>query len=236
MKTSESIKSIAPALLAAQKKIGSAAKDAVNPFFKSKYADLGSVMEACKQALNENGISVLQPIGQNESGTTVETILLHESGEFISDVMLISVKELNNPQAQGSAITYARRYSLQSMMFIPAEDDDGEKSTPHKDEEKTKTASPSNPSSEKQRQLIYILYKNKNGKEMSDEEKEKIRQLNSKQASDLITKWKEAEEKLPEKDVNEDVEPKIAPLPRPAVTANYNDGLDEVDLDDIPFD
>lgn len=130
MKTSESIKAIAPALLSAQKEIGSASKDAVNPFFKSKYADLGAVMEACKEALNKNGISVLQPVAHLAEITTVETILLHESGEFISDTMLVSAKQQNDPQAQGSAITYARRYSLQSMMFIPAEDDDAEKSTP----------------------------------------------------------------------------------------------------------
>ena len=138
MKTSESIVKIAPALLAAQKEIGSATKDATNPFFKSKYADLGSVMEACKEALNKNGIVVLQPVSNSFSFndqapvpmTFVETILLHESGEFISDIMLASVKQHNDPQAQGSAITYARRYSLQSMMFIPAEDDDAEKATP----------------------------------------------------------------------------------------------------------
>jgi hypothetical protein len=132
MKTSESIIRIAPALLAAQKEIGSASKDAINPFFKSKYADLGSIMEACKEALNKNGIIVLQPVGTDHMGTTsLETILLHESGEFMSDTMTVTVKQQNDPQAQGSAITYARRYSLQSMMFIPAEDDDAEKSTDH---------------------------------------------------------------------------------------------------------
>ena len=126
---SESIIKIAPALLKAQKEIGSAVKGSTNPFYKSAYADLGSVMEACKDKLNENGISVLQPVGTDEGGVYVETILLHESGEFISDKMRLSVKEDNNPQAQGSAITYARRYSLQSMVFIPAEDDDGERAT-----------------------------------------------------------------------------------------------------------
>jgi hypothetical protein len=132
MKTSTTIIKIAPALLAAQKEIGSASKDAVNPFFKSKYADLGSVMEACKEALNKNGITVLQPVGTDGMGATLlETILLHESGEFMSDTMSVTVKQQNDPQAQGSAITYARRYSLQSMVFIPAEDDDAEKATNH---------------------------------------------------------------------------------------------------------
>ncbi len=127
MKTSESLLKIAPALLAAQKKIGGAHKGATNPFFKSKYADLGAVMEACKEALNESKITVLQPIGTDEQGVYVETLLLHSSGEYISDRMLIAAKSANNPQDQGSAITYARRYSLQSMVFIPSEDDDGQR-------------------------------------------------------------------------------------------------------------
>lgn len=129
MKTSQSIINIAPALLKAQKEIGSAKKGSVNPFFHSNYASLGDVMEACKDILNENGITVLQPIGTLENGVYVETVLLHESGEWISDAMKIAPKSETNPQDQGSAISYARRYSLQSMVFIPAEDDDAEKAT-----------------------------------------------------------------------------------------------------------
>lgn len=126
MKYSTSITKIAPALLVAQRSIGAAKKDAENPFFHSSYADLGSVMEACKEALNENGITVLQPIDSDEHGVYVETTLLHESGEWISASMRIAPKSETNPQDQGSAISYARRYSLQSMVFIPAKDDDGE--------------------------------------------------------------------------------------------------------------
>lgn len=190
MKTSESIVKIAPALLAAQKEIGSATKDVVNPFFKSKYADLGSVMEACKDALNKHGITVLQPVAHLSEATTVETILLHESGEFISDTMIVSVKQSNDPQAQGSAITYARRYSLQSMMFIPAEDDDGESATRNTGQKTAPAATGGYPVTEKQKGFIYGLYKEKNGQEMSEEEKEKIRKLTSKQASELIEKWR----------------------------------------------
>lgn len=129
MRTSTTIENISPALLAAQKKIGAAKKEAVNPFFHSNYADLGSVMEACKEALNKNKITVLQPIDSDEHGVYVETTLLHSSGEWISASMRISPKTDSNPQDQGSAISYARRYSLQSMVFIPAEDDDAEKAT-----------------------------------------------------------------------------------------------------------
>ncbi len=128
---SQTITFISEALLEAQKNIGAASKDAVNPFFKSKYADLGSVMEACKAALNDAGISVLQPVESDEHGTYVETMLVHISGEYIGSRMRLAIKEENNPQAQGSAISYARRYSLQSLVFIPAADDDGESATPH---------------------------------------------------------------------------------------------------------
>jgi len=123
MNTTQPITKLATALLKAQTEIGASKKGTTNPFFHSKYADLGSVMEACKGPLNDNGITILQPVGHDEHGDYVETILLHESGEYISDKMrLISG---NKPQEQGSAVSYARRYSLQSLVFIPAEDDDG---------------------------------------------------------------------------------------------------------------
>jgi len=124
MKTSETILKIAPAFLKAQQKIESAVKGADNPYFKSKYANLNSVMEACKSFLNEFGISVLQPITSDEHGEYVETILLHESGEFLSSRMKLVLTK-NDMQASGSAVSYARRYSLQSLVFIGAEDDDG---------------------------------------------------------------------------------------------------------------
>ena len=131
MKTSESITNIITALLKAQKSMGAAKKEATNPYFHSSYADLGSVMEACKSQLNENDIVILQPI----MGMMVETVLLHISGEWMSSETPIEQKEEHNPQALGSAITYARRYGLQSMVFIPAEDDDGNTANQHKKSE-----------------------------------------------------------------------------------------------------
>ena len=127
MTTSETIAKISGALLKAQKNIKSVTKEASNPFFKSKYADLASVINACKEELNAEGITVLQPI----DGMSVETILLHESGEFMTSQTPIVCKSANNPQDLGSAITYARRYGLQSFIFLPAVDDDGEKATDH---------------------------------------------------------------------------------------------------------
>jgi len=135
MKTSESIIKIAPALLKAQKATNVAVKGAKNPFYKSTYADLESVIGATKKHLNDNGITALQPVGYvdttNGIKTTIETILIHESGEFISDTMIVTMDK-DGPQAQGSAISYAKRYSLQSLMLLPSADDDGEGATDRK--------------------------------------------------------------------------------------------------------
>ena len=137
MRTSESIAKISPALLSAQKAIGGASKGAVNPFFKNsqsggKYADLGAVIEAVKESLNENGITFLQSI----DGHGVETVLLHESGEYVSSFTPIISSKENDPQAFGSAVTYAKRYGLQAFLGVPSEDDDGEKAMDRKQADK----------------------------------------------------------------------------------------------------
>lgn len=126
---SESILKIAPALLKAQKEMGNATKGASNPFFKSRYADLNSVREAVTPALHNNGITILQLNVTVDHIPHVRTVLLHESGEFISSDTQIVSKDATNPQAHGSAISYARRYGLQSMLSIGSEDDDGEAAT-----------------------------------------------------------------------------------------------------------
>lgn len=120
---SDSLAKLAPALLKAQKKMGAALKDSKNPFFKSKFADLNSVIDACVPVLNEEGIAVLQTV----SADAVETVLLHESGEYVMSATPIVVAKQSDPQALGSAISYARRYGLQAMPVLKAEDDDGEK-------------------------------------------------------------------------------------------------------------
>lgn len=122
MRTSETVTKISPAILKAQKSMSSAKKDSNNPFFKSKYADLNAIREAVIPALNDNGITVLQTI----NGDKLDTVLLHESGEFIASSINIVIVKQNDPQAYGSAISYARRYSLQSMLCVGAEDDDAE--------------------------------------------------------------------------------------------------------------
>ena len=124
MLRSESILKIAPALLQAQKNMSNAVKDAKNPYFKSTYANLNSVREAVTPALHSAGISVLQLNVHGDGKTYVRTTLLHESGEFICSDTEVVVKEAGNPQAYGSAISYARRYGLSSMLSVGSEDDD----------------------------------------------------------------------------------------------------------------
>lgn len=121
------MKNIATALLKAQTEMSNPKKGATNPFFKSKYADLNAVREAVIPILNANGIVVLQPIVNIENKNFVQTILLHESGEKMESLTEILYNKINDAQAQGSGISYARRYSLQSFVCVGADDDDGQK-------------------------------------------------------------------------------------------------------------
>lgn len=125
----ENLKLIAKALIKSQQEMGTAKKDSSNPFFKSKYADLNSIREACMPVLNANGIAVLQPIVNENGKNYVKTLLLHESGESIESMTEIIYNKQNDAQAQGSGITYARRYGLQSLVNIGADDDDGNKAS-----------------------------------------------------------------------------------------------------------
>lgn len=121
----ESIAKVAAAFVKAQTAFGPALKSATNPHFKSKYADLAAVVEAVIDALNSNGIALMQRQHPNESGVCVETLLIHESGEILSAGMLTVPAAKQDPQGYGSALTYARRYSLMAACGIAPEDDDG---------------------------------------------------------------------------------------------------------------
>jgi hypothetical protein len=127
MKTSETITSIAPALLQAQKTITFAGKNARNPHFKNTYADLVAVIDAVKEALNNEGIIYMQTPSPSETGIlALTTRLIHaESGEFIEDTGTCPLPK-SDPQGYGSAITYMRRYSLASICGLYQDDDDGE--------------------------------------------------------------------------------------------------------------
>ena len=117
-------KGIFHALAAAQAQMGKAIKDSTNPAFRSRYADLASVMDACLPALNANGVAVYQPTIDDDTGRFVETILAHESGETIRCRVPLIVQK-NDMQGYGSAVTYARRYGLMCMAGIAPEDADG---------------------------------------------------------------------------------------------------------------
>lgn len=122
---SDQIGKLAEALAKAQGEMSNAAKDKDNPFFKSKYADLTSIWEACREPLSKNGLAVSQVIDLNETGLILRSVLMHASGEWFESVMPIRpVKQ--DPQGVGSAITYCRRFALASLVGVaPGDDDDG---------------------------------------------------------------------------------------------------------------
>lgn len=122
---STTIAKFAAAFVKAQKEIKGAVKDATNPHFKNQYADLSSVMAACKDSLNKNGIAIIQTPARSEPGRlALTTKLLHESGEWMAGTGEIPIDRAG-PQAYGSALTYARRYFLSAMVGVCPEDDDG---------------------------------------------------------------------------------------------------------------
>lgn len=119
------MKTIAAAFIAAKRAFGPALKDKTNPAFRSKYADLGACLEAVEDALLTNGIALIQETSLDETGVTVETLFLHESGESMRCGKLHVPASKQDPQGYGSALTYARRYSLITACGIAPEDDDG---------------------------------------------------------------------------------------------------------------
>jgi ERF superfamily len=120
---SSTIGKLFEALAKAQGQIQCALKDKKNPYFKSSYADLTSVWEACKPALSENGLAVIQTVEGTKLDMFLVTWLGHSSGEWMkSKLPLIMIKQ--DPQSLGSALTYARRYSLSAMVGVCADDDD----------------------------------------------------------------------------------------------------------------
>lgn len=124
MTKSEQISSIAKALLAAQASMGEVVKNTDNPYFNSKFAELSDVLSVALPALNKNGITLLQPVTSEADSTYVETMLLHSSGEWFSYKMKLSLVK-NTMQELGSAISYARRYGLQSALGMRMVDEDG---------------------------------------------------------------------------------------------------------------
>ena len=126
------MKALYSALVKCQSQIKTALKDSKNPHFKSSYADLTSVMLACKDALAANDLAVLQLSRIHESGAPVlVTRIIHTSGEHIEGEFPLVCKDPNDPQKLGSAVTYARRYALAAALGITADDDDGQAAAGH---------------------------------------------------------------------------------------------------------
>lgn len=125
MNRSESISNLSKAMAAAFGDIEGAVKDKTNPHFKSKYADLGNVVEAVKPALTKNGLWFSQHAHDKEAQVCVETIIYHASGEYLSCGIVSVPVSKHDAQGYGSAMTYARRYGLSSAFGVAPEDDDG---------------------------------------------------------------------------------------------------------------
>ena len=135
MNTSEQINELAAALSKAQASMTGAQKDSNNPFFKSSYADLSSVMESISTPFADNGLSFVQSPGFDEGLVSVTTRIMHSSGQWIEGTTVLPPTK-NDAQGYGSAITYAKRYGLQAMAGVPSVDDDGNAAVKHAEDRK----------------------------------------------------------------------------------------------------
>ena len=141
-------KELFAALVKAQSEMGGAVKDSANPFFKSKYADLASVMEAIRPAFAANGLGFIQVCHDAEHAACIETIIIHKSGQSYRCGRVSVPVGKADAQGYGSAITYAKRYSLQAAAGVPSVDDDGNAATAAKPAAKTEPAAPKDASPE----------------------------------------------------------------------------------------
>jgi hypothetical protein len=124
MKMSETISQLATALAKAQGEIDDATKKGINPAFRSKYADLAAVRGVIREPLAVNDLSIMQFPRTIQGGVEVETMIVHKSGEFMSETLFMPVNKYD-AHGIGSGITYARRYGLMSLLCLAADDDDG---------------------------------------------------------------------------------------------------------------
>jgi len=121
-----SVSNVFTALLGAQKEMGPVLKNSTNPAFRSKYADLSSVIETISEPLANNGLAFFQPLRFEDGIQYLDTIIVHaESGDKLQSTMALVGKDMNDPQKVGSSVTYFRRYQLLAMLGLAPEDDDG---------------------------------------------------------------------------------------------------------------
>ena len=151
------MKNVATAFVKAQQAFGPALKTATNPHLKTKYANLSACVEAVVDALNMNGIALIQKTHEsNPNGVTVETVLMHESGEYITSGPLFVPAAKQDPQGYGSALTYARRYSLMTACGIAPEDDDGNAASKTKPQATASPAQPEKPKATPEQSAAHI--------------------------------------------------------------------------------
>jgi hypothetical protein len=125
MQHSESIAHIAAAYTSAQSEFESVRKDADNPYFNSKYADITSILDMLKPILTKHELAIMQLPIPSDHGAGIQTVLMHSSGEWIADEGLHMVAAKQDPQGYGGSMTYGRRYALLSFFSLATEDDDG---------------------------------------------------------------------------------------------------------------
>ena len=123
------IRSIYAAFIAAQAEFGAASKGAINPHFKSRYADLATCLEAVLPALNKHGLALTYRVYDCDNGVRLEAVIIHTSGEKISSGILHLPAAKQDAQGYGSALTYGKRYLLQGLCALQTEDDDGNAAT-----------------------------------------------------------------------------------------------------------
>ncbi|MFH0938214.1 MAG: ERF family protein [Planctomycetota bacterium] len=126
MNKSENIDQIATALVAAQSKLAGVKMNAVNPFLKNKYADLGAIIEAAREPLRDNGLSISQLPGSDNGSISLTTILMHKSGQWLESTIAMPIgdeKGRSLAQSAGSIITYLRRYSYAAIIGAYADED-----------------------------------------------------------------------------------------------------------------
>lgn len=129
MKTSETILKIYEAFTLAQNEFEGAVKDSINSHFKSRYADMEAIVEGIKPAFKKYNLGFIQSVTGDGPNTILTTRIIHNSGEWIETYYPLTCKDWTNPQAVGSAMTYARRYGLQAATGLPSVDDDGHAAT-----------------------------------------------------------------------------------------------------------
>lgn len=147
MNRSETIGKLAKSLVLFNSEVNKIAKDADNPFFKNNYATLDTIIDEIRPILSKHGLSIMQIPSGDGQNVTLKTLLLHETGEWLESDELTMKPVKNDPQAVGSCITYARRYSLAAFLSLnTGEDDDGNGATYGTDKPKTKGNSGQAPS------------------------------------------------------------------------------------------